>query len=395
MAGHIRTLQKCPKCGGKFQGQPLACPTCLTIPTRFFIDVWWQGRIKIYTDPQGHVLDSYNRTFTLLATITEQISTGKFDPADYVARELKSLQFANYARVWMERRRAEVGRPAGISRAYFKEIRRYIENYFIPFFDKHKLNIRDIRKGHLLDFKQWLPEHLSLKTVANILGVLHSLFVEAFDRKDIALLPGFPKVGKKEPQTRWITQEEQEAILSHCPEPYRSLFLFCMRQGCRLGEARALKWENVNLKRRTVTISAAMDLGHWKPFTKERESRDDLPLNSEVREALMALPRSLSGFVFVNRDGRPLSDTRVRTAWQKAAGKAGIDINAYEGTRHSFATQKLLLGYSERFVMEATGHKTLSAFRRYGKLRNEALRAMMEDSATDSVRNVSANKKTD
>ena len=30
--------------------------------------------------------------------------------------------------------------------------------------------------------------------------------------------------------------------------PYLTLFLFCMKQGCRIGEARALKWDWVNLK---------------------------------------------------------------------------------------------------------------------------------------------------
>lgn len=87
-----------------------------------------------------------------------------------------------------------------------------------------------------------------------------------------------------------------------------------------------------------VTICAGMDLGTWKPYTKEKEVRH-LPLNSRVRTALLALPRSLGGFVFINQAGRPLSDTRVRSAWNKAADKAGIAINCYQGTRHSFATQ--------------------------------------------------------
>jgi integrase len=147
-----------------------------------------------------------------------------------------------------------------------------------------------------------------------------------------------------------------------------------------VGEARALKWDQVKLKgdQPTVTICAGMDLGVWKPYTKEGDVRE-LPLNSQVKTALLALPRSLSGFVFVNRDGRLLSDTRVRTHWNKAAAKAGIEISCYQATRHSFATQKLISGHSERKIMEITGHKTTSAFRRYGKLVTEALRDVVED----------------
>jgi len=378
MAGHIRTLQKCPNCKGSFDKNTLTCPTCQTRPTRFFIDLWWHGRLKIYTDPMGIPLDSYARTEQLLSTIRHQIGAGKFDPADFVSRELRVLHFVNYAEAWLGRRQLDVGRPAGISRSYFKELNRYVKNYFTPFFNKQ--NIRDIRKGHLIDFKTWLPEHLSAKTVRNIFGALHQLFNDALDRKDITVMPGFPKLPKAEPKTKWIALEDQEAILAYAKEPYRTLFLFCMKQGCRVGEARALKWDQVNLKgdKPTVTICAGMDLGVWKPYTKEGDVRE-LPLNSQVKTALLALPRSLSGLVFVNRDGRLLSDTRVRAHWNKAREAAGITITCYQGTRHSFATQKLISGHSERKVMEVTGHKTTSAFRRYGKLVTEALRDVVED----------------
>jgi integrase len=375
MAGHIRTLQRCRKCGKPFPKE-LLCPTCLTHPTRLFIDIWHRGeRLKIYTDPYGFPLDSLARAEQLLATIRHQIGAGKFDPKEYVAKELKSLQFDHYAAVWLTRMQGEA-EQRHISRAYLKEIKRYVKSYFIPHFGR--LNIRDMRDGQIIDFKRSLPAHLSAKTVANILGVLHRLLAEAKDRGDIAFVPKFPKVAKRSPDTRWLTPAEQEAILAHVREPYRTLFLFCMKQGCRIGEARALRWENLDLKRGAVTIKASMDLGAWKPFTKEGEVRTQ-PLNSQVKAALLALPRSLAGFVFVNRAGRPLSDTRVRTAWNAAAAKAGIRISAYQGTRHSFATQKLMAGYSERMVMEATGHRTVSAFRRYGKLVTEALREMMED----------------
>ncbi len=374
MAGHIR-VDKCPGCGRGFKDSEL-CPYCGTRPNRYFIDIWWQRRLKIYTDPQGYVLDSYARTEQLLSTIRHQIGAGKFDPADYVSRELQGLRFDNYAAAWLERRQKEVGRADGISRAYFKEVKRYVHNFYLPFFGR--LNIRDLRKAHILDFRAGLPEHLSLKTVANILGVLHRLFSEALDRKDVLLMPGFPKVPKREPRTQWLPLEDQEAILEHCREPYRTLFLFCMKHGCRVGEARALKWPLVDLRNKTVTIAAAMDLGHWKPYTKEGEVRY-LPLNSQVREALLTLPRSSDGFVFINREGRALSDTRVRTAWNEAAAKAGIKISAYQATRHSFATQKLIEGHSEAKIMKVTGHKSREAFKRYGKLVTEALRDVVED----------------
>jgi integrase len=371
MSGNIRTQKRCPRCEQKFPKE-LVCPTCQTRPSRYYIDLWHNGqRLNIFTDPYGYPLDSYARTEQLLSTIRHQIGSGSFDPKEYVAKELRQLQFEFYAQSWLDRLEQE-----RLSRAYLKEVKRYTRSYFIPFFQR--TNIRDIREGKILDFKRWLPAHLSNKTIANILGVLHRLLAEAFDRKDIAVLPKFPKVEKHKPDTKWLDQEGQERILAHLKEPYRSLFLFCMKHGCRIGEARALKWDCVDLKKNAVTIKASFDLGHWKPYTKEGDVRH-LPLNAHVRQAIQALPRSLTGFIFVNSKGRPLSDTRVRSAWNQAAKAAGINISGYEGTRHSFATQKLMAGHSETFVMKATGHKTIESFRRYGKVMTEALRDMIED----------------
>jgi len=373
MAGHIRTLQKCPKCGKPFP-KDLVCPECLTRPTRYFIDLWWQGRIKIYSDPYGRPLDSLAAAEQLLSTIRYQIGAGRFNPREFIAKEVKALRFDNYYKAWLTRLEADVAR-SHLSRSYLKVIRLY-GKYFLPFFgSKH---IRDIREGHIRDFMRSLPEHLSLKTVANILGVLHRLFVEARERRDISQVPRFPKVEKAEPETRWLTPQEQEAVLAHLKEPYRTFFLFCMKEGCRLGEARALRWDRVDLKKGVATICASFDLETWKPYTKEKNIRI-IPLNPRVRQALARLPRSLSGFVFVNRQGRPLSATRVRTAWRRAAQAAGVDINAYQATRHSFCTQKLIEGHSERKVMEVSGHRTLESFRRYGKLVTEALRDVVED----------------
>ena len=86
MKGHVRTLEKCSLCQGKFQGQPLHCPKCFTTPKRLFVDISWpgQGRIKLYSGQDGHPLDSYERASRLLTAIRYEIDRGKFDPREYV-----------------------------------------------------------------------------------------------------------------------------------------------------------------------------------------------------------------------------------------------------------------------------------------------------------------------
>lgn len=336
------------------------------------MDFSWpgQGRIKLYTDQQGYPLDSWERAQRLLNAIRYEIDQGKFDPKEYIQKEIKSYRFENYIQEWLARREQECER-GHISKSYLTEIRDYVRRYYIPFFGK--MNIRDLREGHIDDFKNWLPQHLSPKTVYNIIGILHKFFKDAFRRKDILVMPQFPKVEKGEPLTRWITEEEQRRILSKMNDPVRRAFyLFLMKQGCRPSEARALRWENLDLKNNIVIIAAGFNRNEYKPYTKERDVRY-LPLHPEVRKALLALPRQLSGWVFTS-NGKPLTQCMVSHYWRRAARRAGIKISCYEGTRHSLASQAINRGVSERKIGDFLGHKVLTSTRRYAKMRVDSLR---------------------
>ena len=46
-----------------------------------------------------------------------------------------------------------------------------------------------------------------------------------------------------------LMEEAQELVLAQMQDPIRRTFyLFLMKQGCRPGEARALRWGNLDLK---------------------------------------------------------------------------------------------------------------------------------------------------
>jgi integrase len=336
------------------------------------VDFSWpgHGQIKLYSDQHNYPLDSWERAHRLLTAIRYEIDQGKFDPKDYVTKKIKSFLFENYIAEWIKRREMEHARRH-ISKSYLTDIKAYSERFLIPFFGK--MNIRDIREAHIEDFLNWLPEKLSTKTVRNILGILHKLLKDAYRRKDILVLPEFPKIEKTEPVTRWITEEEQQLVLAQMKDPVRRAFyLFLMKQGCRPGEARALRWEKIDFKKNLVIIDAAFDREEFRPFTKERDVRF-IPLHSEVRKALLGLPRALSGWVFTYR-GDHLTQWMASAYWRRAAKKAGIKVSCYEGTRHSLASQAINQGVSERVIGDFLGHKTLTSTRRYAKVQIETLK---------------------
>jgi integrase len=370
MAGNVRTKECCPKCGNNFTGAPLTCPTCQTAPRRYYLDLPWRGeKIRLYSDQDGYPLDSYDRAARLLSHVRYQIDHQVFDSRNYVKRDLRALRFETYAAAWLTRRQLEQDR-GHLSRSYIRSCSTWLSR--LNQFFGH-INIREINEGHLEDFLNTLPPELAPKTVSNILGILHKILADALRRRDIQRLPGFPRISVPETQIKWITREEQEEVLKHvkCTVTH-ACFTFLMFTGCRPGEARALRWEDINWKNQTVTIHAAMDQEEYRPCTKEKDVRL-LPLHPTVLSVISRLPRNISGYVFT-LNGIPLTGNQIYKAWMRSAAKAGININLYQGTKHSLGCQLLNSGVREDVLQALFGHKDRKSTKRYAKMVSDSLK---------------------
>lgn len=380
MLGTIRTKEKCPQYKGRFQGEPLTCPACKTIPTRYYIDFYWKKQHKLYSDEDGYSLSSWEQADRLLTHIRHEIdrdqkSKGKFrfDPKNYVRRDLNKLKFENYVQTWFAWRAEEIDLPEGISRSYLKGAESYARNHLLPFFGG--MNIREIEGGQLEKFRRQLPRSLSAKTKNNIFGLLHKILRDALRAGDIQRFPEFPVIKFVIPPIKWIDEEDQALILAEVHDPvYRALFLFLMKQACRPNEARALRWDRINFERNLVRIDAAMDEGVFREHTKTRDIRT-LPIHPEVRAAMEAIPtRALSGYVFTYR-GEPLKENTVQDYWRRATARAGIKISLYQGTKHSGGSQAINAGVDLKIIQEMMGHKDPRTTARYLEVCTEKLKS--------------------
>ncbi len=358
----------------------------------FYIDLHWKGeRLRLFTDKAGYPFYSERQANRTLEAINAEIDLeergqGRFDPRNYIKRELKALRWINYLEAWIERQRKR--QKAGeISREYLRMIQSLAKNHIRSMFNNQ--NIRDLTKGIIDDAFTALPQHLSLKTKYNIQGVIAKIFQDAFDREDIPRVPKMSKINLVEPETTFCEEEDQEKILAEVRHPVaRALFRFCMKHGCRPGEGRALRLSKIDFKAGLVTISAAMDQNEYRPYTKTKRNRT-IPLHPECAAEIQTLPRAIDNdFVFVI-NGKPLRKEYVNTLWRRARDKAGLTITCYEGTRHSLISQLLNDGHSETLVREIVGHTNPKTMDRYKHIKAESLRPLIERQQT-----VSNTKKT-
>lgn len=173
MKGVIRPISrqtKCPACDERFQYlQKLGyiCPSCKTVPNRYRIDLHYSGeRFFICSDKQGQPLDSFQRVLKLQSHIQTEIDNHTFDSSKYVKSEQEEYYVQNLCGRFLN------FKINSIAPSYQKDYKRMIniaKDYF------KTTDIRDIRKLHVINFKDHLEKEFSLggKSIKNILAIYY------------------------------------------------------------------------------------------------------------------------------------------------------------------------------------------------------------------------------
>lgn len=103
---------------------------------------------------------------------------------------------------------------------------------------------------------------LSVKTVHDILSVLHSVLKDTEARRPtdaLALQIRYPKGKRRE--MRVLTIEEQKRLVAYLLHPTDSCkfgLLLALYTGLRIGELCALRWSSIDLREQTIRIAATM-----------------------------------------------------------------------------------------------------------------------------------------
>jgi integrase len=154
-----------------------------------------------------------------------------------------------------------------------------------------------------------------------------------------------------------------------------ALYSVAMALGLRKGEALGLRWQDVDLDARTLTVRHQLQTVRGKKLTepKSERSRRTLPLpefsvkalrshRGRQRQArLVAGSRwRETGHVFTTSIGTPMDTSRVSKRFRKALKRAGLPHKRFHDLRHTAASLLLAQGVQPRVVMETLGHSQIS-----------------------------------
>jgi integrase len=171
--------------------------------------------------------------------------------------------------------------------------------------------------------------------------------------------------GKRRPLMTW---DQAAAILEHMPPHLRVLVATTWWSSMRVGEAVAIRWEDVDLEGGQVHVHRQIvQVGHDLIETPPKAHSDRFVALDAEAVALLGthkaeLGRVLpSARVFTNRKGLPLTAHAVGQAWRRARVKAGLPQYRFHDLRHGSATLAAQSGATLYEVMERLGHKSMNA----------------------------------
>ena len=227
---------------------------------------------------------------------------------------------------------------------------------------------------------KWAKDYASRYTATrynNAVDVLRRIFQSAIDQGAIYSNPA-DDLDKRSPSKKMLelpSKEKFEQLVidiakqgSWCSLQCSDLVKFLAYSGCRIDEARNIKWKDVT--KNGVWIHGGKD------GTKNSESRL-VPINTKLGELLADL-RANPRFYRGDRGHHVLAVTECSFALKNACQRLGIKHMTHHDLRHLFATRCIELGVDIPTVSRWLGHRDggALAMRTYGHLRDEHSQAV-------------------
>jgi len=249
-------------------------------------------------------------------------------------------------------------------RAQVRDYKQHFNAYILPKFKDTRLLA--IGTGDLTNFRvELLRKGLSVKTVRNIIdSSFRALYRDA--RAEIEELHGrdpfidiqWPRAQREKPDP--FTAEERDRILTWWLENdffYYPWVFTLFHTGMRPSEASALTWANVDLERKTISISKSRYMGD-ESATKTSGSNRIIRINDAVVRVLALLPSRGLGlkYVFLNKFGDPMNAKKwSEHNWATPLEKLTIRHRKFYATRHTFITEAIQRGENPLAVAQYCG----------------------------------------
>lgn len=223
--------------------------------------------------------------------------------------------------------------------------------------------------------EQWMAGK-SANYARTELSVVKQVLKWSADRKLLAANPlaGF-QLPSTQSRTRILTIKEHNQLCRAAGRKFKPVLRFAWMVGCRPGELRMLRWEQVdkNFTRAVLTShKTARKVGKPRVIYFPPRAQTLLREYKAASEERLAKRGIGLDFVFINHRKRAWSSNAVVQRMERLRDDTGLDLVAYN-YRHTWITRALLAGVDIATVAELSGHTSVAMISRvYGHLNQHA-----------------------
>ena len=282
-----------------------------------------------------------------------------------------SVTVAAHIERWISATLAASDRRPSTREGYRILLRRHV----VPHIGGRRL--RDLTPGDVEALTLLLSESLAPSTVRQTYTALRLVLDTAerdgLVRRNVAALVDRPRVPKREAVafTPGQVAALRAAAARHRFAPLLDLVAFT---GLRIGEALALRWQDVDSDQLRVTATLTRgEHGMERTNPKTEAGWRIVPLVPEAAAALRARKTTLAGerlragsawtdngLVFTTEAGTPLDDRNALRWFHRIRAKAGIEAGSWHSLRHAAATELLQAGVPMPTVSAILGHGSIT-----------------------------------
>ncbi|MEZ4399935.1 MAG: site-specific integrase [Kofleriaceae bacterium] len=204
-------------------------------------------------------------------------------------------------------------------------------------------------------------------SVASLLAQLRAMLGYAFKMEALPAMPRtWPAQSEGKSRPDYLTFEEADRLIAAAEplDPWKAMVIVALGTGLRHGELTALRWQDVDLPNRRLSVVENYVLG----VTGTPKSGRDrvVPLPSRAWEALRTLSEHQRGpLVFCSDRGRHLKPSQTNHALREICRAAGLAPFGWHRLRHTYGSHLAMRGFYPSVIQRFMGHADSKMTERY------------------------------
>ena len=247
-----------------------------------------------------------------------------------------------------------------------------LKTHLIPVFGNH-CSISETQVQEFVFEK--LNSGLSRKSVHDILAVLSAVCKygskhSIFHKPDWDIVYPSETTARSLPVLSVANHRKLLADISSNPNTQNIGVLLALCCGLRIGEVCALRWENVDLIHRILTISVttgriynceSKETEYYISSPKTKSSNREIPISPLLLDALRKVKKLQAGHEYVVGNGYKAKEPRTyRETFRRMLKRLNIPPIVFHGLRHTFATRCIESQCDYKTVSVILGHSNIA-----------------------------------